>query len=200
MMKTIRINGVEQNVPANAKIFDDFIKDLTKSLSTERKVIASIRIDGQEISETDELQFGSMPLNEMGSIEVDTASPADLAYQTLTTLEQYVDRLVASIERAALHYKTKNLVSGDAYFAKSIDGLDLFVQTIGGVKLALRVGLNTTVALAEADLASIMNDLLDAKRQNNYVYMSELLETALVKNMVEWREKVFPLLRNFRAC
>ncbi|MBI3558051.1 MAG: hypothetical protein HY074_17445 [Deltaproteobacteria bacterium] len=199
MTKTIRVNGIEQAIPEGATIFEEFITGLNKSLSSERKVISSIRVNGQEISESDEKQFNGMQLEQMGEIDVETANPADLAYQTLNTLEQYIDRLVTSIGRAAVHYRGKNLISADAYFAKSIDGLDLFVQTIGGVKLALRVGLNTHVALAEAELISVMNDLLDAKRQNNYLYMAELLEKELIENLSEWKDKIFPLLRNFRA-
>lgn len=192
----VRINGVEQSVPADAVVFEEFVNGLNQSLSSERKVISSIRINGREISEEEETKYNGVAIDLLGDIEFETASPADLAYSTLDTLEQYVERLVTSISRASMHYRGKNLVSGDAYFARSIDGLDLFVQTIGGVKLALRVGLNTQVALVEAELVSIMNDLLEAKRQNNYVYMSDLLEKDLVNNLAEWKGTVFPLLRS----
>ncbi|MBI3544853.1 MAG: hypothetical protein HY075_16395 [Deltaproteobacteria bacterium] len=197
--KMIKINGVEESFPADATMFEEFIDGLSKKLSAERRVISCIKIDGQELSEDAEKQLKTMPLEQMGQIEVETANPADLAFQTLNTLDQYIDRLVASIQRAAAHYRGKNLIAGDAYFAKSIDGLDLFVQTIGGVKLALRIGLNTQIALAEAELISVMNDLLDAKRQNNYLYMAELLEKELTQNLGEWKTTVFPLIRTLTS-
>lgn len=197
--KTVRINGVEEAIPTGAKIFDEFMTGLNKKLDAERRVISAIRINGQELSEADEQKIATTPLDQMGEIEIDTASPIDLAFQTLSTLDLYVDKLVASIQKASAHYRGKNLVAADAYFAKAIDGLDLFVQTIGGVKLALRVGLNTHLALAEAELISVMNDLLDAKRQANYVFMADLLEKDLTDNLVEWKSKVFPILRNLRT-
>lgn len=199
MTKTVKINGVEQAIPGEETMFEDFIKGLNQSLGAERRVISSIRIDGKEISETDEARLNAMRMNEVGSVEVETANPADLAYQTLSTLETYLDRLITSIEKSAQSYRSKNLVAGDAFFAKAIDGLDLFVQTIGGVKLALRIGLNPQLALAEADLISVMNDLLDAKRQNNYVFMAELLEKELVDNLKEWKTKIFPLIRTLKS-
>lgn len=198
-MKMIRVNGVEQDIPAGAKIFDEFVQGLNTSLSESNQVIASIKINGIEISETDEDSLKTTPIEELGDIDVQTSNPMDLAYETLNTLETYIDRLVASVDRAALHYRGKNLITGDAYFAKAIDGLDLFVQTIGGVKLALRVGLQTKVALTEASLVSIMNDLLEAKRQNNYVYMADLLQKDLIENLGEWKSEVFPFFRNWKT-
>lgn len=198
-MKTIRINGIEKEVPVGAIIFEEFVSDLNKILNSDSQVISTIRVNGREISETDEQQLSSMPLDQIGDIEVETSSPIDLAYETLGTLEQYIDRLMLSIERASVHYKSKNLITGDAYFGKSIDGLDLFVQTLGGIKLALRVGLNPKVALVEAALVSIMNDLLEAKRQNNYLFLAELLEKDLIENLREWKEQIFPMFRTLRS-
>ena len=197
-MKTIRINGVEQNIPAGAVVFEEFLNDLNRSLSPNRQVISNIRINGQEITEADEQKIRTTPIEQLGEIELETSNPADLAFETLATLDQYIDRLMASIERAALHYKGKNLITGDAYFAKAIDGLDLFVQTIGGVKLALRIGLNPKLALAEASLISVMNDVLEAKRQTNYVFMAELLEKDLIENLRDWKDNIFPMLRSSR--
>lgn len=199
MSKTIKVNGIDQSIPNGAVLFGEYITDLNKSLSSDQQVISNIRIDGREITEADEEKFKTHLMSDLGQIELETARPADLAFQTLDTLEQYLDRLLQSIERTALHYRGKNLITGDAYFAKSIDGIDLFVQTIGGIKLALRIGLNTKLALAEAELVSIMNDLLDAKRQNNYIFMADLLEHELMKNLGEWKSSIFPLLRNLKS-
>lgn len=121
-----------------------------------------------------------------------------LVLETLTTLETYLDRIVAHIQQAAENYKNKSLITADTFFVKTIDGLDLFVQTIGGIKLALKTGLNPQLGLIEASLVSIMNDLLDAKRQNNYILLSELLQKELLENLSDWKTKVFPLLRSFK--
>ena len=200
MMKTIRINGVDQGVSADNLVFEDFIKDLNKTLNQDSQVISSIKVDGKEISENDEEIIKKTPLGEVGVIEVFTSSPMDLAYETLNTLEQYMDRLIASVERAAIYYRDKNLIAADGYFVKAIDGLDLFVQTIGGIKLALRIGLHQQIAIAEATLVSVMNDLLEAKRQNNYVYMAELLEKELIGNLNEWKAEIFPLFRTWKTA
>lgn len=199
-MKTVRINGIEEEIPAGLLVFDDFLRNLTQQLEHDQQVIASIRLNGRELSEAEENALRAQRIEEVEDIEVQTSSPIDLAYQTLDTLEQYLDRIMLSIDRAAKHYRAKNYMSADTYFAKSIDGLDLFVQTIGGVKLALRIGLNQTVALTEATLVSIMNDLLDAKRQNNYLFLADLLEKDLIENLTDWRTKVFPIFRAWKTA
>src|SRR6185369_14039257 len=105
MTKTVFINGIEEAIPAEATAFQDFIDGLNRRLSAERKVISCIKIDGQELTEGDESRLNSRALGEMGSIEVETSTPADLAYQTLDTLETYIDRMTRTIQSAAEHYK-----------------------------------------------------------------------------------------------
>src|SRR5262245_18579591 len=118
-MKTIRIHGVEQEVPTGTVMFEEFITGLNKTLETDKHVISSIRLNGQQISENDEAGLKNMPIDQIGDLQVLTANPADLAYETLNTLDLYIDRLIAGIERAATHYKGKSLITGDSYFAKS---------------------------------------------------------------------------------
>jgi len=93
-----------------------------------------------------------------------------------------------------------NLVAAESYLAKAIDGLDLFIQTIGGIKMALKFGLNQKVALIEADLVSIMNEILNAKRQNNYIYLSEILSKDLIENLYQWKEVAFPIFRTWKTA
>lgn len=197
-MKMIRINGIERELPSESIAFSDYLSNLNQEIEQSNQVISGIRVNGKELSEIEEENLKDQPIESLPELEVVTSNPRDLAYQTLETLEEYTDRIIISIHRAAEYYKQKNFISADTVFAKAIDNLDLFVQTIGGIKLALRVGLNPKLALIEASLISTMNDLLDAKRQNNYVFLAELLEKDLVENLTEWKSEAFPLLKNIR--
>ncbi|MBI2607074.1 MAG: hypothetical protein HYW49_13450 [Deltaproteobacteria bacterium] len=198
--RTIRINGADTPISAEKGAdFGTFLDGLNRDITKNQQVITTISVNGKALSEKDEAAIRALPIEDVGNVEIFTSSPVDLAYETLDTLGQYIERLMASIDRAAMHYRNKNYIAGDSYFVKSIDGLDLFVQTIGGVKMALRIGLNTKVGLAEATLVSAMNDLLEAKRQNNYIFMAELLQKDLIDNMIEWRDIVFPIFRSWRT-
>ncbi|MGE4232245.1 MAG: hypothetical protein AB7F43_02850 [Bacteriovoracia bacterium] len=195
-MKNIRINGVAEDVSSD-QVFEDFLNDLRTGLRGENKIIASVRVNGRELSENEEALLKQRKLKEMGEVEVFTSSPAELAYETLNTLGQFIDLILNSIRHAADAYSRKNLVAGDSYFAKGIDGLDLFVQTIGGVKQAMSIGLNPKLALQEATMISIMQDLLQAKREHNYVFLVELLSEDLVENLLGWRDDIVPMLKGF---
>ncbi len=197
--KMIRINGEKREFQINTEaLFEDFIKGLNETLNQENQVISSMKINGEELSEKKESLLKTRTLNEVGDIEVMTAHPSDLAYETINTLTIYINQLILNIGRASQNYTKKNMVTADNYFVKALDGLDLFIQTIGAVKAALKVGLNPKVALAEASLVSIMNDLLDAKRANNYIFLAELLEKDLIENLQEWKEKALPVLSTWK--
>lgn len=198
-MKTIIVNGIEHQVEHDNIPLDSLLQQINKDLSSSRQVVSNIRINGEELTEEMQGVLSSTDVGSLGAIEVFTSNPAELANETLTTLEIFLERLLGYISASANAYKTKNLIAGDDYFLKTIDGLDLFVQTINGVKLALRISLQPKIALAEATLVSIMGDLLEAKKQTNLFVIAELMENDLTQNLIEWRDDVFPILKNWKS-
>jgi hypothetical protein len=194
-MKTIMVNGVERNIEKTSVTLRELMDDVNSSLAADSRIISVVRVDGAEMTPADQEKAQNVTVESLGMIEFMAASPTELAMETLTTLEQYLDRIIQNIDRAGNLYKSKNYMAADGYFMKTVDGMDLFVQTMSGIKAAMKVGMNAKVALAEATLISIMNDLLDAKKQNNYVMLSELLLQDLVENMKEWKGTVFPSIR-----
>jgi len=193
------MNGEEREFPVGSARFSEFLSSLSQDLKSSEQVISLIRIDGQEISDEQEGFFRNKTMQEIGQVEIFTSSPTELAHETLITLDQYIVKVIETLNKAADGYKSKNYLAADAFFVRAIDSLDLFVQTIGGIKLALRIGLHTKIAVVEASLVSIMNDLLTAKRENNYIYLAELLEKDLVENLGEWKQDVFPILKNWKV-
>jgi hypothetical protein len=198
-MKNFMINGEPQNFATDAVDFGEFIQHINRDYCQKKKVISSIKIDGKELTESDESFLEKMPLSSIDTIEVDIANPADLTGSALDTLTLYVDRLIETLQKSAKSYSEKNLIAGDHFFAKSVDSLDLFIQTVSAIKVSVGIKLNTKVAIAEASLVSTVNDLLTAKRQNNLVFLAELLEKDLVENLNEWKFEVFPILRSFNS-
>lgn len=194
-MKQIKINGVDQAIETNAELFADLVESVSDYLSKNKQVISKIIIDGKEISEADETKLKTLPVSQIASIDFIASNPFELAQETINTLEVYLEKIIHCVNNSADSYKKKSYITADAYFVRAIDSLDLFVQTIGGIKLALKFGLNQKVALTEVTLVSVMNDLLDAKRQNNYIFLAELLEKDLVENLVEWKTVVFPIFK-----
>lgn len=194
-----RMNGEEKEFPGKEIKFSDFLMNLSQSLRQSEQVISLIKIDGKEITDEQESFIKDKTMMDLGDVEIFTSSPMELAHETLTTLDQYTAKVVETLQKAADGYRNKNYMAADAYFVRAVDSLDLFIQTIGGIKLALRVGLHTRIALVEASLVSIMNDLLNAKRENNYIFLAELLEKDLVDNLTEWKNDIFPILKNWKV-
>jgi hypothetical protein len=199
--KNIFINGKKINIELeeNQKI-SSVIEKINQEISKENLVVTGFEINGQFVAEADHNQYLDESLELFENINFIATTPIDLAYETINTLELYLDRLINSIERAGIHYKNMNLVAAESYLAKAIDGLDLFIQTIGGIKMALKFGLNQKVALIEADLVSIMNEILNAKRQNNYIYLSEILSKDLIENLYQWKEVAFPIFKTWKTA
>lgn len=194
-MKTITINGNPTDIAAQGTEFQTMMNDVSSNLSKESKVITRILLDGKELSDEEQSSIAHSDVASLGNIEIFSATPAELANETLDTLTDYINRVLTYVTKASQGYKSKNYIIADEQFLKTVEAMDLIVQTLSGIKAALRVGVNNKLNLAEATLLSIMNDLLDAKRQNNYVLLADLLEHDLIENLIEWRDEVFPMLK-----
>ncbi len=200
MKKVIRVGGDTQELEHVAQGFGELITTVNRSLESKHRVISRVLIDGREITEEEEQKLSQVAVESLGDIEFEVANPTDLATETLNTLELYLTKLQDTLHSSAMAFEINNLRQGEALLVKAIDGLDLFVQTISGVKLAMRVGLHPRMALTEAGLVSIMGDILEYKRQGNYIYLAQILKQDLIGNLEEWKTDVFPLLKNFRSA
>jgi hypothetical protein len=85
-----------------------------------------------------------------------------------------------------------------ANFSKLIDGLDAFTQGVSTVKRVLKIGVLPGLDILEADLLSILQDLLDSQQKNLPQYASELLKEHLPLNLKQWREEGIPGLARSR--
>lgn len=197
-MKKIKINGSEHDIEHTTLLFSEFLNNLNQDLNDQQKFISAIRVDGTLISEVEESSYLTLSLDSLGDIEVETASPMEIAYEALDTLDVYVDRLEKMIQKTAQEYRNHQYILADEAFLKSIDGLELFIQSVGSIKLALRLGYQPQVALTEAQLFSVMNELLDAKQKCNYIQLAEVLSSELVSNLKEWKNNIFPFFKVFR--
>jgi hypothetical protein len=170
---------------------DEFIELVRRRFNTEAAVIASIRVNGTELNGEDEAALGALPVSVIDSIEVFTAHPRELAEETLQTLLEFTKQLEQLSRQAAA-----KLEAGikPQEFLRLIDGLETFSAALLQIKQVLRIGVLGPVNVLEADLASVLKDLIDFTEAGNREYVIDLLQNHLPLNIQDWRLEGIPAL------
>lgn len=188
----ISVNGQERDFEVSGSLLGDLLKEVRAAYSTPSSCISSVRIDGIEVAINDGGDFSVVPISEIREVEVFTAHPRELAEETLQNLRAFGEQLEDLSRRVA-----EGLDSGQsqtAEFTKLMDGLQMFVEALDGVKQLLGLRHKGISPVLEADLLSILKDLLSYYQLGQKDYVAELLREHVPQNLEEWRTKTIPAL------
>lgn len=194
-MNHFLVNGREVELPAGASDpnqgFSAFMEQVRRQFNSEASVIASIRVDGDELDGEREEQLSALPLSEIGSIELFTAHPREIAEETLQNLLDFTSHLEQfsrqSAEKLLAHQVPQE-------FMKLIDGIEIFTGGLVQVRMTLRIGRLEPVSVLEADLLSILKDLVEFTESGDRDYVIDLLQNHLPLNLEDWRREGIPAL------
>jgi phosphoenolpyruvate carboxylase len=195
-MTQFSVNGKQLEIAASQEQrVREFMEHVRRRFNSDSAVIASIRVDGRELSGEGEAALADTPLSEISSVEVLTAHPRELAEETLQSLSEFASHL-ESLSRTAADKLEAGAASQD--LVRLMEGFETFTDALVQVKQILRVGLLDHVNLLEADLASILKDLVEFTEAGQRDYMADLLRNHLPANLAEWREHGIPALARAR--
>jgi hypothetical protein len=117
------------------------------------------------------------------------SDPKSIALETLYTLQLFLDNLIGLCGRIT---EEKDPAAKEASYQRLIEGIETVMESILTARTVLRIGIHPQVDLLEADLLSILKDLLDATEEGNTAYQEDLIKTHLPQNLREWRHEGIP--------
>jgi phosphoenolpyruvate carboxylase len=192
-MNRFLVNGIEIASPvAPEATLHDLIQFVRMNFSSEKASISSVRVDGSEILTNKDNNKMAYPLSQIGSVEVYTAHPREVAQETLQNLIEYLPTLESFCRRASQTVYEKEFAMDS--LSKVIEGITILTDAVLNVKQVFRIGIISPLDVLEADLLSIMKDILSAQQRDQKEYMEELLGHHLPKNLEQWRTQGLPAL------
>jgi hypothetical protein len=141
-------------------------------------------MDGPILSVEADEDFQSIP----DGIDL-VSDPKSIALETLYTLQLFLDNLIGLCARIS---EEKEAAVREASYQRLIEGIETVMESILTARTVLRIGIHPQVNLLEADLLSILKDMLDATEQGNTAYQEDLIKTHLPQNLREWRHEGIP--------
>jgi hypothetical protein len=118
--------------------------------------------------------------------------PKSIAIETLCTLQLFLDNLIGLCARIIEEKNAGENARMEASYERLLEGVGTVMESILTARGVLKIGLHAKVNLLEADLLSILKDLLEASEQGNMDYRDELISIHLPQNLKEWREEGIP--------
>jgi hypothetical protein len=173
------------------QLVQEFMEKIRHDFNSEASVISSIRINGQEINEEEEEALSNLTVADIQSVEIFTAHPRELAEETLQSLMEFTSHLELLSRNAGAKLEAGQV---PPEFMRLVDGIETFTDALLQTKQILRVGLMEPVNMLEADLASILKDLLQFTESGQREYVIDLLQSHLPLNLADWRNQGIPTL------
>ena len=186
------VNGKEVELSASPEQrVQEFMEEVRKRFNSEAAVIASIHIDGHELDGEQEARLADRQLSQIDLVEIFTAHPREIAEDTLQNLLEFTTHLEQLSRNSA-----EKLQAGQVphEFLKLVDGIDTFTSALIQVRQILRIGRLEPVHVLEADLMSILKDLVEFTENGNREYVVDLLQNHLPLNLDDWRREGIPAL------
>ena len=195
----VSINGVKQEEPGFegdnlGQIIDSIVKQ------TPGFYIRRIWLDEQECPPYDIETLKKNP-SDIQSLEVELASLEDLVTTNLANALDYLQKLIPGFEKAADLFRMGNEQEANKYYLQILDGIDWFTQVINmimspaGGKVVPPGSENENLEARQEKLTDLMNQMLEANKNHDWVLLADVLEYEMVPFYKDW-EKILSKLKN----
>ena len=165
------------------------IDGVEKDLAPER-VIVSMRLNGAPLDRREEQQSGTVPVDELESLEIDTQQVGSLASDTLHTLVAYFPQLKKSIYICIETLQGEDESEGHRRLGTVIEGLQMVSSAWHGIAHFLEVEDRKPgdVMPDMTEFNVLMSDILNAQQNNDIVQICDLLEFELIPIIDKWED------------
>ncbi len=191
-MNQLLLNGNPINFPLSPESqFHEMLTYLKRQIDPNSALISSIRIDGNEIPNTEDQALGTTPVSHFELIEIFTTHPKEVADETLYDLIEFSKALENLATTAAQNVSKTDFM---VHFNRLLEGITTFTEAVSGVKRVLKLGLFNSIQLLESNLLSILREVLQAHEQRNTIALAQLISEDLQENLRNWRNTGLPSL------
>ncbi len=203
-MVNLFINGASHQKSEDT-LFGEFLNGLNRDLASRSQVISILKIDGETIDESREVNYSMRALGQIGKIEITTVDQIELAYEALASARAYIKKLISYCKLNGENYKSGKIKEADKNFVHLVEGLENLTQLVLASQSMLRgkyKGIHTndsSLRIAQVRLVSAIEELLPAKKQNDYLMLADVLCNELPEALQEMSDYGIPVLQRLRT-
>ena len=123
-MFALNIDGNSQDYSVQGEsTFGEVLEKLSEKVSGVGRVITSIKMNGQLLTEGRQYDFKNFPLSSIETIELDTTEPVKLAREALISSQEHIAQLKRSIGRTTELFRLGDELEANEQYTRLVEGL-----------------------------------------------------------------------------
>ncbi len=185
------VNGKTYEITTVTPTYGELMKQLSVQLSEGGSTIVQATIDGVDVSGLHEEELLNLPLVEIEQIALTTGYPEQVALDTLQTSEEWVLRLIESVEKTADLLRIGEEVDANSSLTRFTDGFQLFSLALAKVEAVIqRSGEQKEIQNLITDFKKRINFVLDeiitTQGNQDWIMLADLLEYEMMPILEDW--------------
>jgi hypothetical protein len=179
----------------------EMLQTIMDSSLGQDRTLSEVRINGQPFEEAKLGAATALPREVIERLEVETMDARQVGLHFLGSAGQYLGAICASVERVAELFRVSDESEASEHYLDTLESLQLFMQVLQTTRDALGLDFEALgadgVSLEQrlARLAGLVQELLNAQEQEDWVLLADVLQYDLCEQLQDWR-RMMPLLRD----
>ncbi len=178
---------------------------VSRKAEQEGSRVLKVKLNGEDITGKDRGPMNLLPLEKIEEIEIQTGDPKELARSSLYSVADFLEQLLKELQNTAELFRLNNEERSNQSFMRCIDGLQVFMHSLESCRRLLGLsfelifvptsqgGNQITVAENRRRLFEVLDGMIEAQTNHDWVLMADLLEYELVPILEDWRQ-IIPLI------
>lgn len=205
-MPQIYINNNESNHKfSNLRNFSELIPSVKEKYLNENSYLYQIQVNGITITPENKLTFYNRTISTEDSINFVFIEKQELVHQIIDTCPKYADSILLKTSIAVELLKANEYKMAIKCLSEIIEKLDLFVQLITQLHRSLKISSELklksggTIKELQIHLLSVIKAIHQAKKLNDEIMLTDLLEYELQDNLTRWKITAIPQIKRISS-
>ncbi|MEZ4872447.1 MAG: hypothetical protein R2827_09440 [Bdellovibrionales bacterium] len=156
-------------------------------------VVCQVSLNGEILSEEDEMRLANSGVNEITSIEVKIQSVNEVLTRTKMDMEAWAGRAIDFCEKCVKCIQEGELDWVNNHFVSLADGLNWYVESLYVLKSSIRTlqkknDIDPIWIETEKSFHSVVKEMVTAFEGQDYILLQDVLEYDLPENLNKWLE------------
>lgn len=200
-------NGKILNEFFDCDNFGEVITRIKQGLSGINQVICEVKLNSEILTEAEESDYYSLPLEDIHSLDILSEEPRRLLVETLSSTKKFIAELQENAYQSAEAYREKNLQAAAAKFEKLLNSSDWLVEVLVNVEarlpdLGFEIEKTDEVVelwkLAEQEFSAVLEKIMLSFRARDFMSLAGVLEYEFTNSLESWVDYLEALEENAR--
>jgi hypothetical protein len=180
--------------PLDGATLQDILCDLMNNHLGGARTLKEVKIDGRPFEYAAMGQPVDILRDQIGCLEIETLDAREVAMHFLRQADGYLRTIALSSEKVAELFRIGDERETNEHYLRTLDSLQLFMQVLSTTQDTLSLDFNCALAdgtwpeLHLERLSALVQEMLTAQEQEDWILLADLLQYDLVSALASWRE------------